>query len=35
MSREHFQNMLRGVEQELVGMGEMVITAIEPLRRWR
>jgi phosphate transport system protein len=29
MAREHFQNMLRGVEHELVGMGEMVITAIE------
>ena len=29
MSREHFQNMLRGVEHELVDMGEMVITAIE------
>jgi phosphate transport system protein len=29
MSREHFQNMLRGVEHELVSMGEMVITAIE------
>jgi len=29
MSREHFQNMLRGVEHELVSMGEMVIAAIE------
>ena len=29
MAREHFQNMLRGLEKELVGMGEMVITAIE------
>jgi len=29
MAREHFQNMLRGLEQELVGMGEMVITAID------
>jgi phosphate transport system protein len=29
MSREHFQNMLRGVEHELVSIGEMVITAIE------
>jgi phosphate transport system protein len=28
MAREHFQNLLRGLEQELVGMGEMVITAI-------
>jgi phosphate transport system protein len=28
MAREHFQNRLRGLEQELVGMGEMVITAI-------
>jgi len=28
MAREHFQNSLRGLEQELVGMGEMVITAI-------
>ena len=32
MAREHFQNLLRGLEQELVGMGEMVITAIQPLR---
>jgi len=29
MSREHFQNMLREVEHELVGMGEMVIAAID------
>jgi len=29
MAREHFQNMLRGLEKDLVGMGEMVITAIE------
>ncbi len=29
MAREHFQNMLRGLEQELVAMGEMVITAID------
>ncbi|MFH2108441.1 MAG: phosphate signaling complex protein PhoU [Chrysiogenia bacterium] len=29
MSREHFQNMLRGLEQELVAMGGMVITAID------
>ena len=28
MAREHFQNLLRGLEQELVGMGEMVIAAI-------
>lgn len=28
MAREHFQNRLRGLEQELVGMGEMVIAAI-------
>jgi len=28
MAREHFQNRLRGLEQELVGMGEMVITSI-------
>ncbi len=24
MAREHFQNRLRGLEEELVGMGEMV-----------
>ncbi|HUU04890.1 MAG TPA: phosphate signaling complex protein PhoU [Patescibacteria group bacterium] len=29
MAREHFQNMLRALEQELVAMGEMVITAID------
>lgn len=29
MAREHFQNLLRGLEQELVGMGEMVIAAID------
>jgi phosphate transport system protein len=29
MAREHFQNILRGLEQELVGMGEMVVTAID------
>ncbi len=29
MSREHFQNMLREVEHELAGMGEMVIAAID------
>lgn len=29
MAREHFQNLLRGVEHELVDMGEMVIAAIE------
>ncbi|MBE0664530.1 MAG: phosphate signaling complex protein PhoU [Chrysiogenales bacterium] len=29
MAREHFQNMLRGLEQELVAMGEMVIAAID------
>ncbi len=29
MSREHFQNMLREVEHELVSMGEMVVTAID------
>ena len=29
MAREHFQNMLRGLEQELVTMGEMVIAAID------
>jgi phosphate transport system protein len=29
MAREHFQNMLRGLELELVGMGEMVIAAID------
>jgi len=29
MAREHFQNLLRGLEQELVAMGEMVITAID------
>jgi phosphate transport system protein len=29
MAREHFQNMLRGLERELVGMGEMVINAID------
>jgi phosphate transport system protein len=29
MGREHFQNLLRGLEQDLVGMGEMVIRAIE------
>jgi phosphate transport system protein len=29
MGREHFQNLLRGLEQELVGMGEMVIRAID------
>jgi phosphate transport system protein len=29
MTREHFQNMLRGLELELVGMGEMVIAAID------
>jgi phosphate transport system protein len=29
MAREHFQNLLRGLEQELVGMGEMVIRAID------
>ena len=29
MAREHFQNLLRGLELELVGMGEMVITAID------
>ena len=28
MAREHFQNLLRGLEHELVGMGEMVIAAI-------
>ncbi len=29
MSREHFQSKLREVEHELVGMGEMVIAAID------
>ncbi|MDD8012923.1 MAG: phosphate signaling complex protein PhoU [Acidobacteriota bacterium] len=29
MAREHFQSLLRGLEHELVGMGEMVIAAIE------
>jgi phosphate transport system protein len=29
MAREHFQNLLRGLEQELVDMGEMVISAIQ------
>jgi phosphate transport system protein len=29
MAREHFQNLLRGLEQDLVGMGEMVIAAID------
>jgi phosphate transport system protein len=29
MAREHFQNLLRGLEQDLVGMGEMVITVID------
>jgi phosphate transport system protein len=29
MSREHFQNMLREVEHELVAMGEMVVSAID------
>ncbi|MCU0236585.1 MAG: phosphate signaling complex protein PhoU [Acidobacteria bacterium] len=29
MSREHFQNMLREVEHELVSMGEMVVAAID------
>jgi phosphate transport system protein len=29
MAREHFQKLLRGLEQDLVGMGEMVITAID------
>jgi phosphate transport system protein len=29
MAREHFQNLLRELEQELVGMGEMVIRAID------
>jgi phosphate transport system protein len=29
MAREHFHNMLREVENELVGMGEMVVAAID------
>jgi len=29
MAREHFQNILHGLEQELVGMGELVIAAID------
>ncbi len=29
MAREHFQNLLRGLEQELVGMGEKVIDSIQ------
>jgi phosphate transport system protein len=29
MARDHFQNMLREVENELVGMGEMVVAAID------
>jgi phosphate transport system protein len=29
MAREHFQNLLRGVEHELAEMGEMVVAAIE------
>ena len=29
MPREHFQNLLRGLEQELVAMGAMVIAAID------
>jgi phosphate transport system protein len=29
MAREHFQNMLREVEHELAGMGELVVAAIE------
>lgn len=29
MAREHFQSLLRGLEHELVDMGEMVIAAIE------
>jgi phosphate transport system protein len=29
MAREHYQKLLRGLEQDLVGMGEMVITAID------
>jgi phosphate transport system protein len=29
MAREHFQNLLRELEQDLVGMGEMVIAAID------
>jgi len=29
MAREHFHNVLLEMEQELVGMGEMVITAVD------
>ncbi len=34
MAREHFQNLLRGLEKELVDMGEMVIAAIQRSDRW-